>query len=105
MDLKPCPFCGEVPELNFDKRYQCDYLLHRCSVIGVIKLEMLDTDTLISLWNTRTPEPVTDVQQQANVIKPVASIREFIDWRKKVGKPVDTKVLSQYVQWINTQQT
>ena len=55
-ELKPCPFCGGTDvSLNDATRILGTWnIVHRCSVIGPLKIERYDKDKVISLWNTRS---------------------------------------------------
>ena len=57
-ELKSCPFCGGE-EAHITKHFKEDMynLIHRCKIIGCIKLDWSDKKTLIKAWNTR-PESV-----------------------------------------------
>lgn len=58
-ELKPCPFCGEAVEMNdYTGKPACAWvLIHRCSVIGPIRLESYSGDRLRDSWNTRAHRP------------------------------------------------
>jgi len=54
-DLLPCPFCGESVEIMdyTGKPANCFLLLHRCRVIGPIRIEAYSLSTVQAAWNTR----------------------------------------------------
>lgn len=54
-ELLLCPWCAEKPELNKHFREEVWSLLHRCKIMGPIKLEWGDRDDHIARWNTRSP--------------------------------------------------
>jgi len=54
--LKPCPFCGELPELNmmniYGKTGSSVKYSYTCSNCGLLMIEW-DKEKLIKTWNTR----------------------------------------------------
>ncbi len=55
LGLKPCPFCGETPELSKHFREDMWQMIHRCKVMGPILIEWGDALRITKQWNTRTP--------------------------------------------------
>ena len=52
--LLPCPFCGELPTITKHFKHDMHNLLHRCPVVGPIKLDWSYPESLATRWNTRT---------------------------------------------------
>lgn len=63
-ELKPCPFCGEVVQMNdYTNRPAAAWVMvHRCKVIGPIKLDAWSGATLAENWNTRADIPPTPAE-------------------------------------------
>ena len=51
--LKPCPFCGELPEISKHFKEEMYHLIHRCKVLGPIVLEWSSKGSLERQWNRR----------------------------------------------------
>jgi len=52
--LKPCPFCGGDAEITKHFREEMWSLIHRCKVMGPMKLEWSESEnSIIERWNTR----------------------------------------------------
>lgn len=56
-DLLPCPFCGgEAGKLTDATRLLGSWnLIHRCPVIGPIKIERSTREEVVAIWNRRAP--------------------------------------------------
>ncbi len=56
-DLLPCPFCGgEAGKIVDETRILGTFnLIHRCPVIGPLKIEHATQEAVITTWNTRAP--------------------------------------------------
>ena len=63
-DLLPCPFCGgEAGKIADATRILGTFnLIHRCPVIGPVKIELATQEGVIAIWNTRAP---TQAQEAA----------------------------------------
>jgi hypothetical protein len=65
-ELKPCPFCGGSVEMHdyTDKPAAAWVLIHRCPVIGPIKLTSFSGAHMSEQWNTRAdlPPPLSDYE-------------------------------------------
>lgn len=75
-ELKACPFCGEPVQMNdyTDKPAAAWVMIHRCTVIGPIKMERSSGGGLASAWNTRAdPHDAT----KAQLAKAVEALREI----------------------------
>ena len=58
MNLSPCPWCGETPEITKHFNEPMWMLLHRCKIVGPIKFDFTsDFAGLFRTWNTRHPQP------------------------------------------------
>lgn len=57
-ELKPCPFCGERVEMNdYTDKPACAWvMIHRCKVLGPIKIEYGSGEKLAEVWNTRAED-------------------------------------------------
>ena len=66
-ELLPCPFCGETVEMNdYTQRPACAWvMIHRCKVIGPIKMEYSSGERLAAAWNTRSPAPRNAALEEA----------------------------------------
>lgn len=55
-DLLPCPFCGESVEVNdYTNAPACAWvMIHRCKVIGPLKMEAYSRERIVKPWNTRS---------------------------------------------------
>lgn len=62
-DLKPCPFCGEPPEVSKHFKLDAWSLTHRCPIIGYVNMTgdgfCEDLSHAKAMWNTRHEEPET----------------------------------------------
>jgi hypothetical protein len=56
-DLLPCPFCGgEAGKIVDATRILGTFnLIHRCPIIGTLKIERATREGVIAKWNTRAP--------------------------------------------------
>ena len=56
-DLLPCPFCGgDAGKIADATRILGTFnLIHRCPVIGPLKIEHATQEAVIATWNTRAP--------------------------------------------------
>jgi hypothetical protein len=53
-ELKPCPFCGEAPEINAHFNPVMGHsLIHRCKVLGPITIDWSERARIVEKWNTR----------------------------------------------------
>lgn len=52
-EIKPCPFCGELPEIHKHFSGKKEQLMHRCKVIGPVGFEWGCIKRQIERWNTR----------------------------------------------------
>lgn len=54
--LKPCPFCGDIAELNYD--VLANKWRIACSGCWAIMIDGMDEgeEALVDMWNTRTGE-------------------------------------------------
>jgi len=52
-NLKPCPFCGEIPKLSKHYKEERWQMIHRCKVMGPIVIDWNYEDKIIEQWNTR----------------------------------------------------
>lgn len=53
-DLRPCPFCGEVPEVTKHFREEVWQMVHRCDVMGPLSIDWSSSiDAITEKWNTR----------------------------------------------------
>jgi Lar family restriction alleviation protein len=55
-DLKPCPFCGLSDDLKITdatKILGTYNIIHRCKIVGPIKIETFDEADVAARWNTR----------------------------------------------------
>ena len=73
--LLACPFCGEHPgEITDATRILGVFnIIHRCKVIGPIKIESTDRDCLVATWNTRAPA----AKDKARIERLEAALREM----------------------------
>ena len=56
MDIKPCPFCGEIPKITKVGKL---YYLRCCNInctANPMSTPFYDKQEAIEAWNTRTPE-------------------------------------------------
>jgi len=60
-ELKPCPFCGgEAGKINDATRILGTWnVIHRCPVIGPIKIEASLRENVVAAWNRRADLPPT----------------------------------------------
>jgi len=58
--LKACPFCKKLPEITKHAKEELWSLLHRCKVVGAIKIDWGSYDRIVAAWNTRTPDPLVE---------------------------------------------
>jgi hypothetical protein len=52
-ELKPCPFCGERPEVTKHFKEDMYRLIHRCKVLGPVSFDWSDKEPTHDRWNTR----------------------------------------------------
>jgi len=52
--FKPCPFCGELPQVTKHFKIEAYGLVHRCKAVGHIAIDFSDYDLVLRRWNTRT---------------------------------------------------
>lgn len=73
--LLPCPFCGEHPgEITDATRILGVFrIIHRCKVIGFIKVESITRAFLVSAWNTRAQA----AKDKARIERYAAALREI----------------------------
>jgi hypothetical protein len=53
IELKPCPFCGEVPEVTKHFREDMWRLIHRCKAVGCIVVDWASQEWIEECWNQR----------------------------------------------------
>ena len=54
LELKPCPFCGETPELTKHYKHAMWCIIHRCKVIGPLAFDFTENPhRTVAIWNTR----------------------------------------------------
>ncbi len=53
IELKPCPFCGETPNMSKHFREDIWQLTHRCPAVGAITFDWTTSDSIAKGWNTR----------------------------------------------------
>ena len=65
--LKPCPFCGESVEMNdYTDKPACAWvMIHRCKIIGPIKMDSYSASALAQTWNTRASDAALLVAEKA----------------------------------------
>lgn len=55
--LKPCPFCGPLPDseriTDATRILGTWNFIHRCPVIGPVKIELTTREDVLTAWNTR----------------------------------------------------
>lgn len=55
--LKPCPFCGEMPEFKQLNNSSVCWLIHRCPAVGLMKIDWCGSPSrAVEQWNTRAPK-------------------------------------------------
>jgi len=61
-ELKPCPFCGEAVEMNdYTDKPACAWvMIHRCKIIGPIRMESYSGEGIRKAWNTRAQKERTE---------------------------------------------
>lgn len=96
-ELLPCPFCGEAAGTITDatRILGAWNLVHRCNVLGPIKIERGARDSVVAAWNRRATSTVlaADPAVKALVAEAVAEERErcvAIAVRHWEGEPEDT---------------
>ncbi|MBX8528500.1 Lar family restriction alleviation protein [Pseudomonas cichorii] len=53
-ELKPCPFCGEIPIITKHFREEAYNFMHRCAVLGPVSWDFrIDRQSHIDKWNSR----------------------------------------------------
>lgn len=53
-ELKPCPFCGGIPEINKHHNLELWGLMHRCKVLPTISFDWSASEAVLAKrWNTR----------------------------------------------------
>jgi hypothetical protein len=75
-DLKPCPFCGKSDDLKINDatRIIGTYnLIHRCKIIGPIKVESTVDAGVAAIWNNRH-EPDQSI---------IAALTEALEWYRE----------------------
>ena len=63
-EIKPCPFCGEKPELNFQVYDTSTYKTYNLSCCVTMEGE-LDAEELIQQWNDRQTKPTVAYYSKA----------------------------------------
>lgn len=53
-ELKPCPFCGGIPEVTKHFKHEIFWLVHRCRVMPTIVMDFAEPGYNEAKWNTRT---------------------------------------------------
>ena len=90
-ELKPCPFCGEQPELEIGETdlngsATEDYFQYHCDNCGIFKGEFRYIEDAISDWNSRAQPTIRDY------IKANES-----DWKKCHRKMVNISSLYEFI--------
>lgn len=77
--LKPCPFCGEAVQMNdYTNRPAAAWVMvHRCKVIGPIKLDAWSGATLAENWNTRAVPTTAEVKRCPEAAAMSAVLRQI----------------------------
>lgn len=52
-ELKPCPVCGEQPQVTKHLREEVWGLVHRCKYWGAITFEFAGLESIMDRWNHR----------------------------------------------------
>ena len=73
-ELKPCPFCGEQPEVtkHFKRDEYC--LIHRCKYIPV-HIDFTTMAGILKRWNARA-EPTTQMHSPAHCVTKIVEALE-----------------------------
>ncbi len=82
-ELLPCPFCGgEAGKIADATRILGTFnLIHRCPVIGPVKIEYATQEAVIATWNTRAPS-----QAQIDAARIETLTAELDKWREAHGQ-------------------
>lgn len=65
--LLPCPFCGGAVEMHdYTDKPACAWvMIHRCRVMGPIKVEGGNSAAIVRQWNRRAPAPEAEALIEA----------------------------------------
>ena len=53
MELRECPYCGELPEVTKHFKEELFCMVHRCKIFGPISIDFTNMNNLQKRWNTR----------------------------------------------------
>lgn len=68
-EAKPCPFCGEKPDLIKHPKDPMWSLLHRCAVMGTLAIEWReDLNDIVRQWNVRAPVKLFGVAKSVSQV-------------------------------------
>lgn len=100
-ELKPCPWCGPLPKdegpADATRLTGMWNLIHRCRVLGPVKIEELTRENLIAAWNARAPSvpegytlvPVVPTPEMWEAFKEQVNGQTAWDvWSFKFGKAI-----------------
>ncbi len=96
-DLLPCPFCGgEAGKIVDATRILGTFnLIHRCPIIGPLKIEHATQEAVIAKWNTRAP---SQAQIDAAVKAALIDAAEMLDKRHRGDLPAH--IPSESGNWV-----
>lgn len=85
-ELKLCPFCGENVEMHdyTTKPAAAWVMIHRCKVIGPIKLEAYSGNALRLAWNTRAATTLADAMA-------VPEVQALVEAARNVKREMNTQ--------------